>query len=267
MMQKHDLEPATNLPHRCVHGFGKEVQDWMRDQYAGDVSDVLKFAFLRALAGRDRTLGIAWYYAPGGDGRSDGRHLEWRDEMAWRALDEELHTGLATLPERSIVALERAMIWPEGTLFHREPMPPRAGRSAWGARKRSALDGADIVFLDPDSGIGGETEKHATFSEIRLLLKPGRTIVFITFPGRSMKHHALLQQLHERLAVETDAENIVTLRTNVSVPRAIGSSSYVQRQRWFTVVDPTAELAVRAQAFATALASVPRVKARLDRIK
>lgn len=35
----------------------------MRDQYAGDVSDFLKFAFLRALAGEDRILGIAWYYA------------------------------------------------------------------------------------------------------------------------------------------------------------------------------------------------------------
>jgi hypothetical protein len=32
----------------------------MRDQYAGDVSDVIKFAFLRALTGVDRTLGIAW---------------------------------------------------------------------------------------------------------------------------------------------------------------------------------------------------------------
>jgi hypothetical protein len=39
----------------------------MRDQYAGDVSDVLKFAFLRALAGADRALGIARYYAPGDD--------------------------------------------------------------------------------------------------------------------------------------------------------------------------------------------------------
>lgn len=235
----------------------------MRDQYAGDVSDVLKFAFLRALAGKDRTLGIAWYYVPGDDRRSDGRHLEWRGEKAWRALDKELHTGLATLPEGSIAALERAMIWPKGTRFHREPMPPRAGRSAWGAHKRSALDGADIVFLDPDNGIGGETEKHATFSEIRLLRKPGRAIVFITFPGRSIKHDALLQQLHERLAVETDADNIVTLRTNVSVPRAVGSSSYVQRQRWFTIVDPDAELIARAQDFAVALTSIPRVRAGL----
>lgn len=235
----------------------------MRDQYAGDVSDVLKFAFLRVLAGEDRTLGIAWYYSPVDDGRPDGRHLEWRDEAAWRLLDEVLHTGLATLPERSIAALERAAIWPPGALFHREPIPLRGGRSAWGTRKRSKLDGADIIFLDPDNGIGDETQKHATFSEIRLLRRPGRAIVFISFPRR-MKHDAQLRQLHERLANETDAGKIITLRTNVSVPRAVGSSFVVQRPRWFTVVDVDAGLTARAQAFATALASIPRVRAQLD---
>ncbi|HZS85314.1 MAG TPA: hypothetical protein VFA50_20750 [Stellaceae bacterium] len=221
--------------------------------------------FLRALAGADRTLGIAWYYAPGDDGRADGRHLEWRDEAAWRLLDGELHAGLAALPERSIAALERAAIWPKGALFHREPMPSRVERSAWEMQKRSALDDANIVFLDPDNGIGAESEKHATFTEVRLLRKPGRAIVFITFPGRNLKHDAHLWQLHERLAVEVGAESVITLLTNVSVPRAAGSRSCVQRQRWFTVVDPDAELTARAQAFATALASVPRVRARLER--
>lgn len=236
----------------------------MRDQYVGDISDVIKFAFLRALAGEDRTLGIAWYYALGDDGRTDGRHLEWRDEAAWRLLDKDLYDALVVLPERSIAALERAAIWPKGARFHREPMPSRAGRSTWGARKRNALDGADIVFLDPDNGIGGETEKHTTFSEIRLLRMSGRAIAFITFPGRSMKHNELLLQLHERLIAETGAGNIFTLRTNVSVPRAVGSSSFVQRQRWLTVIDPDAELIARAHAFAAALASIPRVSARLD---
>jgi hypothetical protein len=45
--------------------------------YVGDVSDVFKFAFLRALARMDRTLGIAWYYVPDGRchavGRTGGR--------------------------------------------------------------------------------------------------------------------------------------------------------------------------------------------------
>jgi hypothetical protein len=238
--------------------------DRMRDQYAGDVSDVLKFAFLRALAGADRKLGIAWYYAPGDDGRPDGRHLEWRDEAAWRQLDDELHAGLTTLPSRSIEALECAAIWPPGAIFHREPVPPRAKRSLWGMQKRSILDSADIVFLDPDNGVGDETKKHATFAEIRLLRKLKRAIVFITFPGRQMKHDALVQQLHERLHMEAHASNIVTLRTNISIKVAARSRSYVQRQRWFTVVDPDAELTSRAYAFAKNLSSVPRVTARLD---
>ena len=130
--------------------------------------------------------------------------------------------------------------------------------------KHNALDGANIVFLDPDNGVGAETKKHATFTEILLLRKPGRAIVFITFPGRNLKHDSLLRQLHERLAAEVGAETVITLRTNVSVPRSTGSNSYVQRQRWFTVVEPDDELTARAQAFAIALASVPRVRARLE---
>jgi hypothetical protein len=155
-----------------------------------------------------------------------------RDEPAWRKPDAELHAGLAALPERSVAALEGTTIWPRGTLFHREPMPPRIERGAWGARKRAALDGANIVFLDPDNGLGEETEKHTTFAEVQLLRKPNRAIVFITFPGRSMPHDALLRQLNERLIIETDAESVLTLRTNVSVPRAEGSGNYVQR--WLT---------------------------------
>jgi len=236
----------------------------MRDQYAGDISDVLKFTFLRSLARTDRRLGIAWYYAPGDDGRADGRHLEWRDEPAWQRFDPYLYAGLLALPERSVAALESAAIWPKGALFHREPMPPRLVRDVWGTQMRAALDAADIIFLDPDNGMGAETEKHATLSEIRLFRRPGRAVVFITFPGRSISHDAQAQRLHEQLRVEAGIERVATLRTNVSVPRVKGSRSYVQRQRWFTITDPDRELVARARKFADALASVPRVRARLD---
>jgi hypothetical protein len=126
-----------------------------------------KLTFLHALA--DRAFGVAWYRAPGDEGCANGRHLEWRDEVAWRQPGDELHAGFATLPERSIATLKRATIWPKGTLFHREPMPSRMERSAWGTRQRRVLEGADIVFLDPDNGVGDEMKKHAAFSEIRLL--------------------------------------------------------------------------------------------------
>ena len=236
----------------------------MRDQYAGDVSDVLKFAFLRALARTDRTLGIAWYYVPDNDGRPDGRHLEWRDELAWQRLDQQLHTGLSMLHERSIGALERAAIWPKGTRFHREPMPISPMRNGWGMQMRRELDVSDILFLDPDNGLGKESPKHATLSEIRLLRKAGRAIVFITFPGRSKPHEVLVQQLHNQLLGEAGAGSVITLRTNVSVPYIRRAGLYVQRQRWFTVVDPDAELTARAREFVDSLTSIPRVRAKLD---
>jgi hypothetical protein len=145
-------------------------------------------------------------------------------------------------------------------------MPSRLMRSAWSSRKRAELDSADIVFLDPDNGLGAETAKHATFSEVGRLRKPGRAVVVITFPGRKMTHDALLRKLHGQLSTEARAEGVVTLRTNVSLQRAEGSGAYVQRQRWFTIIDPDAGLIARARVFANALASIPRVRARLDGI-
>lgn len=236
----------------------------MRDQYAGDVSDFLKFAFLRALVGHDRTLGVAWYYVADHDGGPDGSHLEWRDEPAWQRLDPVVHASLTGLPERSVAALERAAMWPQGTLFHREPMPKLPQRNEWALNKRAALNGAGIVFLDPDVGLGKESAKHATFPEIRLLRRPERAIVFITFPGRNKPHDALVHELHERLRAEADASTAITFRTSVSVPAASGSSSVVPRLRWLTLVDPDAELIARTQRFADALALAPHVRARLD---
>lgn len=235
----------------------------MRDQYAGDVSDFVKFAFLRALIADDMRLGVAWYYVPEHDGGPDGRHLEWRGDLAWKELDPVLHEGLSHLPERSVEALERASIWPNGTLFHGDPVPTKEKRAVWSETKRKVLDRADVVFLDPDNGLGDGGMKHATFAEVRRLRKPGRSIVFITFPGRS-SHQELVGQLHERLLSEADAERLLTLRTNVSVPRAPGSPYVVQRQRWFTIVDPSDDIIDRTKAFAERLAALPRARAVLD---
>jgi hypothetical protein len=43
------------------------------------------------------------------------------------------------LPERSVAALEQAPIWLGATLFHREPMPSRVERSAWGTHMRRSF--------------------------------------------------------------------------------------------------------------------------------
>lgn len=235
----------------------------MRDQYAGDISDAIKFSLLRRLAGGGRRLGIAWYYVPGDDGRPDGRHLEWQGERAWEYLDPAI-VQLHGLRQRSIEELERLSFWPPGTVFYREPVPGRFQRKGWAERKRHSLETADIVFLDPDNGLGNKTSKHATFEELKLMRRPGRALVIITFPGRSKPHVELVKDLHKRLGDEIGSDSIATLRTNISVPANAGSSVFVQRQRWLTVIDADRDLITRLQAFAIDLSKVPKLKAILD---
>lgn len=124
--------------------------------------------------------------------------------MSWRLLDEELYTGLATLPERSIATLERAAIWSKGAPFHREPMPPRVERSAWGARASGALSMERTSCFSTRTTVSAKKRKSTDLFRNPATRKTGRAIVFIIFPGRSMTHDTLLRQLHGRLMVEAD---------------------------------------------------------------
>ena len=124
------------------------------------------------------------------------------------------------------------------------------------------MDDASLVFLDSDNGLGTDPEKHATFVEVERFRRSGRTIVFITFPKR-VPYALQIEQLHKRLKIEANAQSVVTLCTNVSVPSTPGSRRYVQRPRWFTMIDADAILVSRARVFADAVSIVPRVKAKL----
>ncbi len=234
----------------------------MRDQYAADLSDYLKFALLRTLSGAERKLGIAWYYIPENDRRNDGQHLEWQQDITWRLLDPELFDALRNLPERSIKALENAKIWPHGTLFHREPIPSRRLRDAWITQMYAQLENSELVFFDPDNGLGTHPKKHATFSELRGLRASTRAIVSIKFPAMS-NYERQADEFHNRLRHETGTTCGFTVFTNVSVPRKSDPRYVVQRPRWFTVIDADATLLDRANRYALLLSSLPQAKARI----
>ena len=230
----------------------------MRDQYAGDLSDLIKFSFLRALAASDRKLGVAWYYAPGDDGRPDGRHIEHRAETSWRALDADVHGALAALDGRSVAALEQLTVWPAETSFHRDAVP-RGRREGWLSGMRDALRSADLVFLDPDNGLGHDPEKHAQISDLHELAREGRTLVVIKFPGRT-KYETQISDVHAQLQA-AGFRGIATLRTNVSVPTHSDSRRVVQRPRFFTLISADETLIERTRLFAERFSRLPNARA------
>lgn len=234
----------------------------MRDHYAGDLSDLLKFNLLRSLVESDRKLGIAWFYVPGEDNPLDGKHRSWQSESRWESLNKNIHATLVTLSTQSVSALEDQLSWPAGVTYYGEPVPHHSHRPAWSADKQRKLKDVQIVFLDPDNGLGDATPKHATFDEVRVLRERGQTVIFITFPKR-IKHDWQVQELHRRLATEARANRILTIRISVSVPTKSGKG-YVPTFRWFTLVDCDAELDRRARQFGALLQQCERVKVRID---
>jgi hypothetical protein len=230
----------------------QHAQDFMRDQYAGDVSDLLKFAFLRVLAAKDRTIGVAWYYNPAYDRRPDGRHREYCDEPKWKSLDLAVWEALKELPERSVDALETLPIWPGQTHFHRVPLPAKGSRQSWVQDMKRALQGCGIVFLDPDNGVGGVSKRHATVDEIKEMRQPGRVVVLIKFPARA-NHDRQVEQFHEMLRDQTGAVSIVTVRTCVSWRQPTF--------RWFTIVDADHASVERAKHFAHTLNGIKKCSA------
>lgn len=222
----------------------------MRDQYAGDISDLLKIAFLRALAAEGGKLGVAWYYNPECDGRPDGRHREFCGEPKWKALDGLVWEALRAMPERSVGALERLPVWPAGTRFHGVPVPPAKERPAWADETRRAFEECDVVFLDPDNGVG-KTKRHATAAEIAAMRRPGRAVVLIKFPGRQ-EYDVQAGAHHDWLRQHTRASSVVTVRTSVWVK--------TPRLRWFTIIDADDVLTQRARRFVSTLNGIMHCK-------
>jgi hypothetical protein len=226
----------------------------VRDQYAGDISDYLKYAFLRAVAPAGLRLGVAWYFLPGDDGRPDGRHDEYLGDPRWRALDPALFDQLQGREHRSVAAIERLGIWPPGTIFHRDGVPGVRTREGWAREMRDGLEDAKAVFLDPDNGVSREgvtSRKSATVAEVKAFFDGGRLGLLIRFPHRVTTHDAQLAAYHQTFAAMAP----VTVRTCARVPNRGGGTS--PRIRWFTALNASPEVRVRLRDFADRVQALP----------
>jgi len=195
----------------------------MQDKYVGDVGDFGKYGLLRALTREDQHLGVVWYLARP-ENNNDGRHLTYLEKRhEYRRCDEFLFDSLGQLArsnKRAVSAVKEAGLLPPQTVFVDRLVclenDPGRGPSAIAARKhyraewmteaRSLVQNCDLVFLDPDNGIGGRSfrphgrngHKHAGWEEVRQFASGGtKTMVIYHHAGR---HKPALEQA--RLLVE-----------------------------------------------------------------
>jgi hypothetical protein len=176
----------------------------MQDRYGGDVGDFGKLGLLRHLCGATAQdshpclkPGVIWYRVADETHNADGRHTPYlnrnpRNLHRFRACDEAVYDALAAVVDRnrrSVAALERANLLPSAVYWPEVISRPRRG---WFDRALKAMDGCDLVFVDPDNGIEcadlrdtqARSRKFVFRSEIHSLVLQGKSVVVYHHTGR-----------------------------------------------------------------------------------
>ena len=189
----------------------------MQDRYVGDVGDFGKYGLLRALCGADEhgpalRLGVHWHRVEGGppSSRGDGSLTQYldrpsRQERLLRECDRDLLARMRQLVcgARTINAVETSGALPAETLyFGREPEFARAPlaerrsrRNRWRDAGLRALEGADVVFHDPDNGLevasrrplARQGTKYAYYEDLRCYWERGQSLVVYHHMGRTWR--------------------------------------------------------------------------------
>jgi len=157
----------------------------MRNQFVGDVGDFGKYALLNALVGDQLRLGVNWYFnedEPTSDGCfTNYAHLRDCDPSLYDTLQAIVNSN-----DRSVAAIQRARILPPHSVYFSSPVPPtRAARNEWNTAAADILAPAEVVFLDPDTGLGKFGTQYVYATELAPYLEAGKTIVIYQHATRT----------------------------------------------------------------------------------
>src|SRR6266516_421350 len=140
----------------------------MQNRYVGDVGDFAKYGLLRLLTSETSlSLGVLWWLFADETHNSDGRHVSYLKNPAFRELDPQLHLileGLLSAGRRSVRAVAKSGVFSDGTVFFDTPIFKSSSlalsrqlrerqREAWLRKAFKANANCDLIFFDPDNGL------------------------------------------------------------------------------------------------------------------
>lgn len=204
----------------------------MQDRYVGDVGDFGKYGLLRALCRSESAqdpalkLGVVWYLTPDETHNNDGRHIGYlnptpKNLKAFRRCDPELYDmlgGIVQNDQRQVSAIRDRGVLPNGTeyfdrmldlsteRFHRNPVARTRARAKWCQDALQATKGCDVVFVDPDNGIGSTSQvrsptgaKYVLLDELIPYLSRGQTLVIYHHLNRQAPAETQIKRLVSQL--------------------------------------------------------------------
>lgn len=202
----------------CVAPTSAEGES-VQHHFVGDVGDFGKYGLLRALTGEwpasepRLTLGVVWYLPSGAIGSAaDGQKLSYLSQPErFESCDPKLYNALGQLLDggvRSLGAIAASGILGDTTDFFEGEVPQDArSRRHWLQEAVQAVQGHDVVFLDPDKGLappsaGHSSTEHAYVHEVEAFVESGQTVAVYHHLGRTAEHPVQMREWAERLTRE-----------------------------------------------------------------
>lgn len=196
----------------------------MKNQYFGDVNDYRKYGLLRGLSanGALKTV-VCWTLTPD-DSRTDGSRVGYLSQPeAWHRYDPVVFSHLQRTIRagvRAVKAIEDQRVLPNCTFFDELLMDDAAKRDQYFERFRKFARGRDLVFFDPDNGLGVKSvgrgdrnsSKYLYDSEVAATYREDHSIlVYQHFPRREREPfvRGLIERLGPSLGV-TEAFSFTT---------------------------------------------------------
>ena len=172
----------------------------MQDCYVGDIGDFGKYGLLRWLCQQDEhgdalSLGVLWYRYECCDGGDSIGYLDVPDRPL-RECCPDLFDRLREIVQRdrrSIAVIEASGALPPDTVFFSDKMifanlsveEARRARLDWSEAGAHAVRVADLVFIDPNTGLAIPTvdqakrrsDQHVYYDEVKAYWERGQSVV------------------------------------------------------------------------------------------
>jgi hypothetical protein len=191
----------------------------MKDQYFGDINDYRKYSLLRLLGSPARFETVVCWALTNGDGGADGSRIQYLGEPTkWRRHDPVVFDCLRDLVvaagRREVSAIETAGVIPNCRFFSELLKDDVVAREGYFERLGKFAEGADLVFLDPDNGLGVQSvprgrrnsSKYVYMEEVSRLYRSGASLlIYQHFPrvARAQYTKRLLSDLWRTLGART----------------------------------------------------------------
>ena len=171
----------------------------MKNQYVGDIGDFGKYSLFRAFAEAGIKVGINWYLTAD-DASNDGKFTDYlqKDDLRWYApkVFDELKK-IVDIQDKSVKNIEDSGIVP-GAVFYSDLLDPsgtpsdrKQKRYAWFCKSVSELEGAELIYMDPDNGLLEDNdpgkrgaEKYVLPDEVEQYYRAGHNVVYYCHKGR-----------------------------------------------------------------------------------